>query len=616
MNQPPFATLDFAPVKVDVQRRDDGSMIFSSGYPLEPFPDSVPSILHRWEVEAPDRVFLAERPAAPVTDAPWRTITYGEAGDAVRRLGQALLDRGVSVDAPLMLLSDNGIDHALMQIAAMEAGVPAVPVSPAYSLMSQDHGKLKYIFEQVTPGAVYAIDGERFAPALKALALDGKAVIVSANAGPGQETVEALRKTEPGEAIANAYAQVGPDTIAKILFTSGSTGMPKGVINLQSMLCSNVSAMAQLWKFIKLRAPVLVDWLPWSHTFGGNHNFNAVLLHGGTLYIDSGKPVPGLIEQTVQNLKDVQATLSVNVPRAYDMLIPFLESDAELRDSFFRDLDIVFYAAAALPPHLWKKLEELSVKARGDRVVMISSWGSTETAPAAATVHWLIDKAGVIGLPIPGTQIKLAPVGSKMELRVKGANVTPGYWRRPELNEEAFDEDGFFKMGDAGKLEDEDDPTKGLIFDGRTAENFKLMSGTWVHAGELRLATITAGEPVIQDAVVTGHDREALGLLVFPNIAGCKSLCADAPDDIALADLVARPEVRDALKAGLAKHNETNTASSRRITRALILTTPPDIDANEITDKGYINQRAVIDHRAADVERLYAGGDPAVIEID
>jgi feruloyl-CoA synthase len=615
MNKPPFAKISFAPPGVNVETRDDGTMIFRSPYTLAETPPHVPAMLHRWEKEDPERLWIAERTAPPVSDAPWRKVTYGEGGDLVRRLGQAFLDRGVTPERPVMLLSDNAVDNALVQLAAMEAGVPASPISQAYSLMSTDHGKLKYVHGLLTPGLVYAADGERFAKAFAALDLGDAAVVVSANAGPGQELLSDLMKTEPGPAVRDAYAAITPDTVAKVLFTSGSTGMPKGVITLQSMLTSNVTAMGQVWPFIHERPPVLVDWLPWSHTFGGSHNFNTVLLHGGQFWVDAGKPAPGIIEQTVANLKEVAPTISFNVPRGYDVLAPYLEKDEQLRNNFFSNLDMLFYAAAALPPALWAKLEALSIKARGDRVPMISSWGSTETAPAAATVHWLIEKAGVIGVPLPGTEIKLTPSGTKMELRVRGANVTPGYWRRPELNDEAFDEDGFFKMGDAGKLEDPDDPAKGLVFDGRTAENFKLMSGTWVHAGELRLKAIDAGWPVVADAVLTGHDREEIGLLIFPNAAGCASLVKEGGDDLPLPELIARPEVREALKEGLKTHNAENSANSRRFAYALIMAEPPSIDANEITDKGYVNQRAVLDNRPDQVAKIYAGGDPDVIEI-
>ena len=615
MSKPPFAEIAFATAGVEVERRGDGDMILRSPYALDPYPGSVPAMLHRQAEQARDRVWLAERTEPAIVDSKWRKLTYGEGSGLLRRLGQAFLDRGASPERPVMLLSDNAIDNALVQLAAMQAGVPAAPVSPAYSLMSQDFGKLKYIYDLLTPGIVYAGDGKSFGPALEALPLGDTPVVVSANPGnSGHELIDDLCQTEPGPGIDQAFANVDGGTIAKILFTSGSTGPPKGVINLHSMMCSNVVAQSQLWRFLDQRPPVMVDWLPWSHTFGGNHNFNLTILKGGTLYIDAGKPAPGLIERTVQNLREVSPTCYLNVPRGFDVLIPYLQRDRVLRDNFFAELDMVIYAGAMLPPNLWAALEALSIEARGERIVMLSSWGSTETAPAASSVHWPIEKAGVIGVPLPGTEIKLAQSGTKIEMRVKGANVTPGYWRSPELSREAFDEEGFLRMGDAGKLEDPEDPKKGLVFDGRTAENFKLMSGTWVHAGELRLMAISAGAPVIQDAVLTGHDRKELGLLVFPNPDGCRSL-VEKSDDAGLPELVKREEVRAALKKGLAKHNAANPASSRRIVRALILTAPPNIDANEITDKGYINQRAVLENRADMVAKIYADNDSDVLAI-
>jgi len=606
------ASLRFAPPRVELERLPGGGMRLKSPLALEPYPPHVGVWLRRWATEAPDRVFLAER----TEEGAWRRLSYSGAAAAGGSVAQALLDRGLSAEIPVAILSDNGIDQALLQLAAMQVGIPVVPVSPAYSLLTSDFARLKYIVELTRPGVIYASEGERFAKALAALGSVSAEVVVSRRPPEGATLFSELTSTSPGPAVAQAECQVGPDTVAKILFTSGSTGIPKGVINTQRMLCSNQQAIRQLWPFLSERPPVVVDWLPWNHTFGGNHNFNLVLANGGTLYIDHGKPTPELIERTASNLREISPTLCFNVPRGFDLLMPFLETDAALRQSFFRDLDFIFYAGAALPQHLWERLEQLSVKARGSKVTLLSAWGSTETAPMATTVHFPIDRAGVIGLPAPGCELKLVPTGNKLEMRVKGPNVTPGYFKRPDLSRESFDEEGFFRTGDAGRLADPEDPSRGIVFDGRTAEDFKLMSGTWVHVGLLRVAVIAAGAPAIQDAVITGHGKEEIGLLVFPSLAGCRSLCPDLGPAAPLAELLLQPEVRERLVRGLSAHNAQQPANSTRIARVLLMTEPPSIDANEITDKGYINQQAVLACRGAMVERLYSAADqPDVIGI-
>jgi feruloyl-CoA synthase len=599
--KPPFKPLALCPVNVEARPLPGGGLVMRSRHELRPYPRCVGEMLRYWADAAPGRTFLAERNS----EGDWRRVSFGEALESVEGIASALLERGLGPDRPVVLLSDNGVDHGLLQLAAQHVGVPAVPVSPAYSLLAEDHAQLRYILELVQPGLVYAGDADRYAKALR----------TAADTVPAEIAAGTLPRSARHPDLDARFAAVGPDTVAKILFTSGSTGKPKGVINTQRMLVSNQQALAQAWPFVEERPPVIVDWLPWSHTFGGNHNFNLALRNGGTLYVDGGKPLPGLIETTVRNLREIPSTFHFNVPRGFEMLIPYLERDAELRETFFRDLDAVFYAAAALPQHLWEKLENLSIQATGRRAVMLSAWGSTETAPSATQIHFLIERAGVIGLPGAGTEIKLAPVSGKLELRVKGPNVTPGYWKRPELSAEAFDEEGFLKTGDAGKLADPDDPARGILFDGRIAENFKLTSGTWVHVGELRLEVIAACAPVVQDLVVTGHDREEIGLLVFPNPAGCRSLCPDLKEDSTLDELIRRPEVRDHLKAGLAAHNARNAANSRRIARALLLAEPPSIQSGEITDKGYVNQRAVLECRAAVVERLHGEGGAEVIQL-
>ncbi len=622
MPQTPRRPLRLAPVDVESRRLPGGGISLRSRHELGAYPRCLGEHLRRWAGAAPERTFLAERDAS----GGWRRVSYAAALDAVERIAAALVARGLDAERPVALLSENGVDHGLLQLAAMHAGIPAVPISPAYSLLATDHAQLRYILELVRPGLVYAADGERYAAALRAarsssrmpsrFSSDTAEIVVSANPPADREGATLL-----GELLAQAptpaaerFAAVGPDTVAKILFTSGSTGRPKGVVNTQRMLCSNQQVLAQVWPFLEERPPVVVDWLPWSHTFGGNHNFNLVLRNGGTLYVDAGKPAPGAIETTVRNLREVPSTLYFNVPRGFDMLIPYLERDGGLAATFFGGLDALFYAAAALPQHLWEALERLSAAATGERVALLSAWGSTETAPSATQIHFPIERAGVIGLPGPGIEVRLAPVDGKLELRVKGPNVTPGYWRQPDLAALAFDEEGYLKTGDAGRLADPDDPSRGIVFDGRLAENFKLSSGTWVHVGELRLAAIAAGAPIVQDAVVAGHDREEIGLLVFPDPAGCRALGPDLPAGAPLADLAGHPVVRDRLAAALAAHNAAHPASSRRIGRALLLADPPSLAAGEITDKGYVNQRAVLARRAHLVERLYADPpDPDLI---
>ena len=573
--------LRLAPARVHLEKRADGAMLLRSPQKLSAHARAVGEWLVRWAEQAPERVFLAER-----SGDDWRRVCYREALDAARSIGQALLERGLDAERPVAILSDNGVDHALLALGAMHAGIPVAPVSPAYSLMSKDFAKLKGIFELLRPGLVYVSDPQKFAPALAA---------VAAKATPIGELLDA----KPGARIDQAFAAVGPATVAKILFTSGSTGMPKGVVNTQRMLTANQQQLAQAWPFVEDKPPVVVDWLPWNHTFGGNHNFNMVLRNGGTLYVDGGKPAPGLVETTVRNLKEIASTMYFNVPRGYDLLLPYLEKDAALRRNFFRDLDVLFYAAAALPQNLWERIERLAFEEKGGKLAMLSAWGSTETSPLATSVHFHMDRAGVIGLPVAGCELKLVPAAGKLEARVKGPNVTPGYYRRDDLTKTAFDDEGYYRIGDAVKLADPSDAAKGIVFDGRVAEDFKLSTGTWVHVGALRVKLIAAGDPLIQEAVITGHDRDEVGALVFLNPAVARDL---APEAI-------RGRIAEALRA-LA--TEAGTSSSTHPTRALAMSEPPSIDANEITDKGYVNQRAVLERRAALVEALYADG-PDVI---
>ena len=598
----PRATLNFAPAAVEVTPLEGGGMVLRSPLALNPYPRCLGEHLRRWAREAPGRTFLAERDPS----GPWRRVSYGDALGLVERIAQGLLDR--SVERPLMVLSENGVDNALLQLACQYVGIPVAPVSPAYSLVSEDHGKLRYVFGLVRPGMVYVGRGKPYARALAALDLEGVELVVSSDPPPELRATafSDLAAARPGPAVEGAFRRVGPDTVAKILFTSGSTDLPKGVINTHRMLCSNQEVIAQLWPFLEEKPSVMVDWLPWNHTFGGNKNFNMILRNGGSLYIDAGKPVPGLIERTAANLRDVPQTLSFNVPRGFDALLPYLEADPALRDAYFRDLDMIFYAAAALPQNLWERLEKLSVAARGEKVLMASGWGATETSPVITLTHYPIERAGVVGLPGPGIEIKMIPNGGKLEMRVRGANVTPGYWKRDDLTRQAFDEEGFFLTGDAGKLTDPADPAKGIVFDGRVTEDFKLTTGTWVHVGGLRIGALEAAAPLLQDAVVTGHNRDYIGLLAWPNLEACRQLAGSTSQDP--FELVAAPAVVAQVRHSLRGRNQTQRGSSTRIERVILLAEPPNLDANEITDKGYINQRATLERRAALVERLY--GDP------
>ena len=569
----------FAPAAVNVEERADGAVILRSPKPLGAYPPALGAHLVRWAKEAPARAFLLER-----RDGQWRGVTYGEALERVRSIAQWLLDRGLTAKTPVLLLSDNSVAHALVQLAAMHVGIPAAPVSPAYSLLSKDFAKLRLVVDLLQPGAVFYDDDARFEPALAKLPPI-----------PRLSLADALATTATSK-VDDALSAVDPETVAKILFTSGSTGTPKGVVNTQRMLCSYQQAIAETWPFLDERAPVVVDWLPWSHTFGGNHNFNMVLRAGGTLYIDNGKPAPGLFDKTVAALEEISPTMYFNVPRGFDLLAGALERDRQLATTFFRELDVLFYAAAALPQATWSRLTKVASEVGATDVSFVAAWGSTETSPLVTQVHFPIDRAGVIGLPAPGCELKLAAAGpgsTKTEMRVRGPNITPGYWSRGEIVPAVRDEEGFLPTGDAGRLEDRANPERGVVFDGRLAENFKLASGTWVAVGELRVMLLDACAPLVSDAVIAGENRDFIGVLLFP--------APNAPAD----------GLRERVAACLAAHDATHPANSQAVLRARLLDEPPSIDAGEITDKGYLNQRAVLDRRRADVDALFADPCPA-----
>jgi feruloyl-CoA synthase len=593
----------FATPEIVIDRRADGSIVLKSSAPLQPSARCVGDWLEQWARQTPDKDFLGERPNI---DAPWTTVTYGDALRQVRSIAAWILAQELSAERPLAILSDNSIDHALFALASMHVGVPAAAISPAYSLMSRDFDKLKSMVKLLEPGAIYVSGTKPFAAALSAIKPLHSAIIVSGDAADTDAlSFRAVAATPETGDVETAFAAVTPDTIAKFLFTSGSTGTPKAVINTQRMLTSSQQAKAQTWTFLDAARDdlVILDWLPWSHTFGANHNFNLVLRSGGTLYIDGGKPAPGLFATSLANLRSVIPTVYFNVPRGFDMLISALRGDDELRQKFFAEVKFAFYAGAALPQNLWDAMQELSIKTSGRALAMVSAWGSTETSPLATDCHFQASRSGNIGVPIPGTELKLVPSGDKLEVRVRGPNVTPGYWKAPELTAQAFDAEGFYLIGDAVKFADPDRPELGLFFDGRVAEDFKLNSGTWVSVGTLRVAGIAALAPLAQDIVVAGHGGDEVRFLVFPNIAACRAH-ANLPDDADANEVIGHPTIRIAIALGLARLKAESGHSSGHATRALLLAEPASVDGGEITDKGYINQRAVLTRRAGAVARL------------
>jgi feruloyl-CoA synthase len=574
--QVPLGTAD-----VLLDRRADGAILLRSPHPLGAYPARLTERLVHWAREAPERSFLAQRDAS----GSWRTVNYAESFARVRAIGQALLDRSLSRECPVAILSDNDIEHALLALACMHVGIAYVPVSSAYSLVSTDFARLRYVMGLLTPGLVFAADGGRFAKAISAAVPAGTEVLTG-------DRFAALEATPATSDVDAAHAAVGPDTIAKFLLTSGSTGQPKAVINTQRMLCSNQQMLTHSLPSLRKEPPVLVDWLPWNHTAGSNHNLGITLNHGGTLYIDEGRPVPGLIEKTVANLREVGPTIYFNVPRGYEALLPFLREDAQLRKTFFSRLHLLQYAAAVLPQPIWQAYEELAVATCGERILWTTGYGATETAPLVMFTCRGAARAGSVGLPVDGVEMKLAPVGDKLEARFRGPNITPGYWRQPELTQSAYDEEGYYRTGDAMRFLDPADPSLGLEFDGRTTEDFKLTTGTWVSVGPLRAKINAACSPWLLDVVITGHDRDRLGALVFPNVVVCRELSIEA--------------LRARLQPVFERLARESTGSSTKVERALIMQSPPSIDASEVTDKGSINQRAVLKNRAAMVERLYA----------
>ncbi len=586
-----------------IEQKPDGSILIRAAQPLAGYHGKLSEALEKWAQEAPDRVFLAQRDAHDQ----WRKLSYAEVLDKAQRIGAALLRRGLSAERPIVILSGNDIEHALLALAAMYVGIPYAPVSAAYSLLSSDFGKLRAILQLLTPGVVFASDGLPFGRAIYATVPDDIELAVARNPlGDRKTTMFAdLLGPEDAGGVAAAHAKVSPDTIAKFLFTSGSTGTPKAVINTQRMLCSNQAMLAAGFAFVADEPPVVVDWLPWSHTFGSNHNFNMVLVNGGSLYIDDGNPTPPGVPKTARNLREIAPTIYFNVPKGYEALVAHFRADETLRKTFFSRLKVLFYAGAGLNQSTWDDLTRLATETTGERIIFLSSLGSTETSPLALACTWDFDRAGNIGLPAPGVELKLVPNEGKLEARLRGPHITPGYWRQAHLTREAFDEEGFYKIGDALKFADPADPLKGLLFDGRIAEDFKLATGTWASVGPLRARFIDHFAPYVRDVVLAGPDRDFIAALVFPDVEACRKLAGlggDAKPDA----IVQHPRVRAIFSDLLDSFATSGAGSSMRVARAMLMAEPPSMDKSEATDKGSINQRAVLKNRAALVDELYA----------
>lgn len=580
-----------------------------SGYEMSPVARTTGDWLHKWAERAPERVFLAER-----FGAGWREESYGATLQKVRAIAASLLARGLDATTPILIMSGNGVDHGLLALAANYVGIPAVPVAEQYSLIHGAHGRLRHAIDLVRPKMAYVVDAAQYGEALALDALEGIEIVASRPAGhAGVTEFDALLKGDGGVDVDAAHAATGPDTVGKILMTSGSTSAPKGVPTTNRMMCANQTQIADALPFLQARPPIIVDWLPWNHVFGGSHNVNMMLANGGSLYIDDGKPIPALIGRTIENLSMISSTISFNVPVGFAGLLNAMRGDELLRRKYFAELDMIFYAGASLPQDVWAGLEELARKERGEVPLMTSSWGLTETAPATLIQHEPTDRSGIVGVPMTGTEIKLIPDDDmRCEVRVRGPNIFGGYFGAPQKNADAFDDEGFFITGDAMKFVDPDDMTMGLKFDGRISEDFKLLTGTWVRAGQLRLDMLACLGPLAADLVITGADRDQIGVMVFPNMAELEreGYSGEASDGIlcdkALCSDIARR---------LAARAREVSGSSSLVSRAIVLAEPASMPEGEMTAKGNLNYRRVLERRRDLLDRLYGEGDPAVIRI-
>lgn len=578
----------------------NGSIRVKNKQELAEYPERITDKLSYWADKQADQTFLARRD----TQGNWQELSYGTTLQQVESIAQALLNIGFEVGESIAILSENSLEHALLSLAALHIGIPYTPISSPYSLVSDDFGKLKHCLDLMTPKVIFAQDARQYAKALTfTKSLYPEAIIITVE-GTFDQSFDALLAAEPTDEVTLAHQAVTGETIAKILFTSGSTGLPKGVINTHRMWCVNLQQITQAFPFMASTPPVFVDWLPWNHTFGGNHNIGLVLYNGGTFYIDDGKPTSKGIEVTVQNLREISPTAYFNVPKGFEMLVSYLEKEPALRETFFKNLTMFFYAGASLAQPIWNRLEELAMETIGRNVPIITGLGCTESGPSALFANWEGSFSGLLGVPVAGMDVKLVPDGDKLEIRYKAPNVTKGYWRNEEATQKAFDEEGYYRTGDAVRFLDEENPDKGLVFDGRIAEDFKLSTGTWVNVGILKAKVLAAGSPIVQDVVIAGLDREYIGAILFLNPEACKKN-ANLSLETSNEEAFLHESIQEFVEQLLKTLGESATGSATRIAKAVIAIEPPSIDLGEITDKGSLNQRAVLKHRAALVEQLY-----------
>jgi feruloyl-CoA synthase len=592
-------------------RQQGGAWYLQASEPIGAYPTRLTDRLVSGAEAHPDRWLVARRDA----DGEWAGISYAQMLERARSIGQALLDRKLSAERPVVILSGNDLEHFQLALGAMWAGVPYAPISPAYSLISSDYGKLRHAIELLTPGLVFATDGDAFAAAIDAVVSDDVEVVMAYSSGKRAQTSFADLLDTPPTTVDAAHAAIEPDAIAKFLFTSGSTKLPKAVPTTHRMLCSNQQMLLETFPEFAAEPPVLVDWLPWNHTFGGSHNVGIALYNGGTLYIDDGKPVGTKFNATLRNLREIAPTIYFNVPKGWEELASALEADAQLRETFFSRVKVYFFAGAGLSQAAWDRLERVTEQYCGERIRIMAGLGMTETSPSCLFTTGPVMGAGYVGVPAPGCEVKLAPVSGKLEARFRGPHVMAGYWRMDaETAAESFDEEGYYCSGDALKFVDPRKPELGLMFDGRIAEDFKLSSGTFVSVGPMRARVISEGAPYVQDVVVTGMNRDDVGALVFPRLDDCRRL-ADLPASASAGEIVAAPAVRAFFTSLLARLNRESTGGATTIARLRLLDVAPSLDLGEITDKGSINQRAVLTHRVNLVEAMHepGQGDPAVI---